>query len=69
MPLNFGEIIEMKENGIWTPEVENGKIFIESSDFSHDVRLYIDGDFKDIKQKMKYATELAVRLNFVNLIK
>jgi len=38
-------------------------IFVESDDFAHDVRLYIDGDFADAEQKYNYAKRLAERLN------
>ena len=31
--------------------------------FTHDVRLYVDGDFGDIRAKMAYARGLAAMLN------
>lgn len=37
--------------------------FIESDDFTHDVRLYINGDFADDTQRNAYGAMLAVRLN------
>lgn len=41
-------------------------IFLESDDFTHDVRLGIDGDFADCDHKMKYAEEIAAKLNGAN---
>ena len=37
--------------------------FVESDDFTHDVRLYINGDFATDEQQFEYATEIARRLN------
>lgn len=50
------------DNGKWSAKVDK-KIFVESDDFTHDVRLYIDGDFEDDLQKLAYAKEIAKRLN------
>jgi hypothetical protein len=36
---------------------------VESDDFKHDVRLYVNGDFEDVEEKLKYAEQIAVRLN------
>ncbi len=41
----------------------NGNIGIISSDFKHDVVLYVNGDFASDKSKMEYAQLLAERLN------
>lgn len=51
------------EKGPWRAVEENGKAFIESDDFTHDVRLYVDGDFANAEQKLAYAAEIARRLN------
>jgi len=53
------------ENGTWTwgKNEKDGEFFIESSDFTHDVRLYLNGDFADEQQKIMYLTEIAKRLN------
>ena len=37
--------------------------FLESADFTHDVRLYISGDFVDEAQRQAYGEMLAERLN------
>ena len=53
------------DKGPWIAgKTQDGKrVFVESDTFTHDVRLYIDGDFEDISQKLDYATEIAQRLN------
>ena len=58
-----GEPVVWMDKGIWSVNVEKGKMFLESSDFSHDVRLYIDGDFINLDQRLAYASELKQRLN------
>ena len=40
-----------------------GRVFIESDDFTYDVRLYVDGDFEDTKHQLAYAKALAKFLN------
>lgn len=39
------------------------RVFIESDDFTHDVRLYVDGDFGSVEDKIEYAEDIARRLN------
>src|SRR5690606_26291980 len=39
------------------------RTFIESDDFTHDVRLYVDGDFADQDEKLAYALGIADQLN------
>lgn len=52
------------DNGVWTVgEQKDGKVFVESSDFTHDVRLYVDGDFADTEQQIEYAQFIANKLN------
>lgn len=53
------------DNGKWSVghDEEERKTFIESSDFTHDVRLYVDGDFESNEQKWNYSTEICQRLN------
>lgn len=57
------EQAQIKETGPWTTGSDNGRCFVESGDFTHDVRLYIDGDFSDFGQKCAYAAAIAKRLN------
>lgn len=45
---------------------EVGETYIESQDFIHDARLYINGDFEDQEDKLDYAIEIAKRLNAMN---
>lgn len=54
------------EKGVWTAQHEQHdarRVYIESSDFTHDVRLYVNGDFEGEAQKLAYAREMANRLN------
>lgn len=56
----------VQERGPWRARVtgeEHPRTFIESDDFTHDVRLYVDGDFADKEQRMAYAQEISRRLN------
>lgn len=41
----------------------DGRAYLESSDFTHDVRLYVDGDFAWPGDKKNYAQGLASQLN------
>lgn len=52
----------VRETGVWTTGVCDRGVFAESSDFHHDARLYVDGDFQGT-EKLAYATEIATRLN------
>jgi hypothetical protein len=55
----------IKEDGPWMvyTESENGKTVIMSDDFTHDVILWPDGDFKDLAQRKEYCEEIVKRLN------
>ena len=54
----------IEEKGPWKVEkTEEGKYYLASDDFTHDVILKIYGDFYDAKQQRKYAEEIARRLN------
>jgi len=48
----------------WEVGSERGEVFIGSEDFTHDVRLYVNGDFEDIEQQIEYAKTLAEKLNY-----
>jgi hypothetical protein len=49
---------------LWTVAVaEDGKVYLEDNDFSHDVRLYVNGDFATPEQHWEYASMLAKKLN------
>lgn len=42
--------------GEWSiGETDDNRIYIESDDFTHDVRLYVDGDFRDLDQRRAYV--------------
>ena len=51
------------DRGIWTVGQTESQEFIESSDFNHDVRLYLTGDFEDDTQRLNYLKHIADRLN------
>jgi hypothetical protein len=49
---------------LWTVGVSTEqKVYLETDDFTHDVRLYVNGDFENKEQEIKYASELARKLN------
>jgi len=54
-----------KERGPWQAGVveSDGRVFVESHDFTHDVRLYVDGDFRNDAERLAYAEEITRRLN------
>lgn len=58
-------IIKVQEAGPWKAgeTADGSKAYVESDDFTHDVRLYVVGDFEDGRQRMAYAEEIAGRLN------
>jgi hypothetical protein len=59
------EVILIEENGPWKvyEESEGGKAGIMSDDFTHDVILWPDGDFRDNEQRKEYCEEIVKRLN------
>jgi hypothetical protein len=49
---------------LWTVGVSTDqKVYLETDDFTHDVRLYVNGDFENKDQEIKYASVLARKLN------
>ena len=52
-----------QENGVWIPIMKNGNMFVESTDYTHDVTIQIMGDFQTINQMREYAKMIANRLN------
>lgn len=53
------------DRGPWKAGVNSidARVFLGSDDFTHDVRLYIDGDFADQGEKLDYAKSIADQLN------
>lgn len=50
--------------GPWSAgTTSDGRAYLESSDFTHDVRLYVDGDFAWSGDKLNYAKGIASQLN------
>lgn len=47
------------------PRGEKGedRVFLQSEDFTHDVRLYVDGNFATTEDKLEYARRLASVMN------
>lgn len=60
---------ELLDNGPWTYRTDPkattpiGRYFVESDDFEHDVRLYINGDFACDEDRRAYGEALARTLN------
>jgi hypothetical protein len=49
---------------MWTVGVtKDDRVFLETDDFTHDVRLYVNGDFSSKEQEIKYASDLARKIN------
>ena len=49
---------------LWTVGVSTDqRVYLETDDFTHDVRLYVNGDFENKDQEIKYASVLARKLN------
>lgn len=65
----FGEMCEEKrstdDTGVWSvcAFAHEGKVVIESSDFSFDVQMKITGDFVDFSERLEYAQKICDRLN------
>lgn len=50
--------------GLWEAgQTDDGKVFLQSDDFDHDVRLYVNGDFASMEDRLQYANILAVWMN------
>lgn len=49
--------------GPWKAGEDDNCAYLQSDDFTHDVRLYINGDFGDRETRMKYAKWLEYKLN------
>ena len=50
--------------GPWSAgTTSDGRAYLDSSDFNHDVRLYVDGDFAWPGDKLNYAKGIARQLN------
>jgi hypothetical protein len=48
----------------WQPGIANdGRVYIGSRSFEHDVRLYLTGDFEDEAERLSYAEMIARMLN------
>jgi len=49
---------------MWTVGVtKDNRVFLETDDFTHDVRLYVNGDFASKDDEIKYASDIARKLN------
>ena len=52
------------KTGLWTVAVAaDGRVYLEDNDFTHDIRLYVNGDFTTAEQHWEYASVLARKLN------
>ncbi|MNR71746.1 hypothetical protein D3C71_24240 [compost metagenome] len=57
------QVSPVREAGPWSAGISDGKAFVQSDDFSHDVRLMVNGEFASPELRLAYAEELARRLN------
>jgi len=56
----------VQDKGPWIAGVVQGqpkRVYIQSEDFKHDVRLYVDGDFASDGQRFEYAEQMAQQFN------
>ena len=57
----------IQDTGPWRASKESADavkgVFVESNNFDHDVRLYVNGDFADVDQRFAYARGIANSLN------
>jgi len=52
------------KNAMWTVGVSaDERVYLQDDDFTHDIRLYVNGDFENKEQEIKYASMLARKLN------
>lgn len=61
------------DNGPWYIELDRSEggeearlVGIQSEDFTHDVLLFVTGDFSSEAERIEYARELANKLNFIS---
>lgn len=48
----------------WTTgTTSDGRVYIQDDDFKYDARLYVDGDFRNDLDKLKYAVTITEILN------
>lgn len=58
------QVLDKVDVGPWSAgATTDGRAYLESSDFTHDVRLYVDGDFACPGDKLNYAQGIAGQLN------
>lgn len=63
--------VRLSDAGPWTAGRETSpsrgarglRTYLQSEDFTHDVRLYVSGDFATAEDEMAYAVGLAERMN------
>lgn len=52
------------DRGPWkVVQLDDGRLALGSDDFRHDVWLYVNGDFADKQQRLRYAETLVAQLN------
>ena len=52
------------KNAMWTVGVTtDNRVYLQDDDFTYDARLYVNGDFENKEQEIKYASVLARKLN------
>lgn len=53
----------MRDKGPWEATTFGDHAFVCSDDFTHDVCLRVQGDFRNIEDALAYANEIAEVLN------
>jgi hypothetical protein len=53
----------IQENGRWSIYEHENEVYVCSDDFTHDVLLRIQGDFRNREEKLTYARGIVKRLN------
>jgi hypothetical protein len=54
----------MTRKEIWTVGVtSDGRVYLEDNDFTNDVRLYVNGDFEDNEDCIRWASKFARKVN------
>ena len=57
------QTVSPQERGPWSIAIWDGKTYLQTHGFTHDVTLQISGDFEDKAQEFAYAQELVRQLN------
>jgi hypothetical protein len=51
------------DRGPWSVMESEGRVFVQSDDFTHDVCMRVSGDFAEHAERLAYAADICRRLN------